>query len=127
LPSIAAGALKKRAFHLIIDGTPAGRDGGGEVPPVQAPILIGRDLDLEEVGDGCFVSAEHAQLARLTGIFGAIVRRVVWADFGRRVDFGRGRFGRGEFPCSGGRNREFNREFLFFDRLRSTLRCRVAA
>jgi len=118
LPSIAAGALKERAFHLIVGGAPAGGDGGGEVRPVPAPIIIRRDLNLEEVGDAGFVRTEHAELARLSGIFGSVARRVISSGFGRRVDFGRTRLGRGGFPCSGGGNREFNREILFFARLR---------
>ena len=98
-PSIADGALKERAFDLIVGGTPAGGDGGGEVRPVPAPILIGRDLDLEEVGDAGFVRTEHAELARLSGIFGAIARRAVSAGFGRwTASGGRRGCGAGKFP-----------------------------
>jgi hypothetical protein len=113
----------ERAFDLIVGGTPAGSDGGGEVRPVPAPMLIGRDLDLEEVRDAGFVRAEHAELARLSGIFGAVEGRVVSSGFQCRVDFGREWFGRCEFPCSGGHNREFNREFLFSARLRGGRTC----
>jgi hypothetical protein len=113
----------ERAFDLIVGGTPAGGDGGGEVRPVPAPMLIGFDLDLEEIGYTGLVHAEHAELAGLSGIFGAVGRGVVSADLGRRAAFGREWFGRGEFPCSAGHNREFNREFLFSACLRGGRTC----
>jgi hypothetical protein len=70
---------------------------------VPAPVPIGLDRNLEEIGDVGRVGAEQAEAPRLPGIFRAIT------GCGNSA-------GRRDFPCSDGGNREINREMRFFGR-----------
>jgi len=69
---IADGAAIERLLDSIIGEPAAARDGGGEIGMVAAPMFIGGDVDLEEIGD---VGCERAEGAELMGL-GGVARGV---------------------------------------------------
>jgi hypothetical protein len=64
----ADGAAIERRLDLIVGEPAAPCDGGGEIGMVAAPVFIGGDVDLEEIGDIGRLGAEGAELAGLGGV-----------------------------------------------------------
>lgn len=64
----ADGAAIERRLDLIVGEPAALRDGGGEIGMVAAPVFIGGDVDLEEIGDIGRLGTEGAELAGLGGV-----------------------------------------------------------
>jgi hypothetical protein len=68
LATIAGGAAIERLLDPGVSDPAALGDGGGEVGMAAAPVPIGCDVDLEEIGNVARLGAEAAQLAGLDGV-----------------------------------------------------------
>lgn len=72
LATIADGPAIERLLDPGISHPATLSDGGGEGGMAAAPVPIGGDVDLEEIGDVVWLSAERAELAGLGGERGVI-------------------------------------------------------
>jgi len=72
LATIADGTTIERLLDPGVSHPAALSDGGGEGGMAAAPVPIGGDVDLEEIGDVVRLRAEAAELAGLSGESGVV-------------------------------------------------------
>jgi hypothetical protein len=105
---IADGAAIERVLDPVVGEPTPFSDGGGEIGMAAAPMLIGGDVDLKEIGDIRLLGAEEAEFPRPGGV-GWIVGRGDGSCGGCRSGV-RGLVGWWKFPVTG----RITGNFLFF-------------